>query len=202
VNAVLAFVAGALALIALLLAVPVDVAFRVKGIEAFEGQVRIRWLFGLVRLRLRMPDRGRAKRSKAAAQQAGGTRRKDKTGRGRDRALAAMRQHEFRRHAMRFAADLLRAAHLSELALRVRLGLGDPADTGRLWALLGPLNALAQGLRHADVRIEPEFIDPVLEFDARGRSLLVPLQILTLVIVFALSPASLRAWRLPRSGDA
>lgn len=201
-SALFAFVAGGLALIALLLAAPIDVAFRVKGIEAFEGQLSIRWLFGLVRLRLRVPDRGRAKRSKTATEQAGAARRKGSKAAGRrGRALAVLRQAEFRRHAMRFAADLLRAAHLSELALWVRLGLGDPADTGRLWALLGPLNALAQGLRHADVRIEPEFIDPVLEFDARGRSLVVPLQILALVVGFALSPASLRAWRLLRRGD-
>jgi hypothetical protein len=202
VGTVLTVVASVLALIVLLLAVPIDIAFRFKGIGALEGQATIRWLFGLVRLRLRVPNQARAMRPRGSAEQVGAAWRKPKSTGGRGRALAVLRQAEFRRRAMRFAADLWRAAHLSELALWVRLGLGDPADTGRLWALLGPLNALAQGVRDADVRIDPEFIDPVLEFDARGRSLLVPLQILMLVIAFALSPPSLRAWRLLRSGDA
>lgn len=38
------------------------------------------------------------------------------------------------------------AAHLHQFRLRMRLGLGDPADTGLLWAVVGPLNALAQGM--------------------------------------------------------
>jgi hypothetical protein len=202
VSVVLTSVAGVLALIALLLAVPIDVAFRVKGIEAFEGQVSIRWLFGLVRLQLRLPGRARKKPRTAPTKGSSATRRNRKAGGGRRNVLAVLRQAEFRRRALRFAADLLRAAHLRELGLWLRLGLGDPADTGRLWALLGPLNAAVQNLRGAEVRIEPEFIDPVLEFDARGRSLLVPLQIVALAVAFALSLPSLRAWRTLRSRDA
>lgn len=201
-SAVLAFVAGALALIVLLLAVPIDVAFRVKGIEAFEGQLSIRWLFGLVRYRLRVPDQHRKKSPQGPTSGGRAARRKRKAAGDRGHVLAVLRQAAFRRRVLRFVADLLRAAHLRELALRLRLGLGDPADTGRLWALVGPLGAAAQSLRGADVSIEPEFIDPVLEFDARGRSLLVPLQILALAVAFVLSPPALRAWRTLRSGDA
>jgi hypothetical protein len=202
VGGVLTFVIGALAVIALLLAVPVDVAFRVKGIVAFEGQFGVRWLFGLVRYRLRVPDPDRRRGQPTTAQTDRSARRKRKAAGGRRHVLAVLRQAPFRRRVVRFVADLLRAAHLRELVLRVRLGLGDPADTGRLWALVGPLGAAAQSLRGADVSIEPDFIDPVLEFDARGRSLLVPLQILVLAVAFALSPVSLRAWRTLRSGDA
>ncbi len=80
----------------------------------------------------------------------------------------------------------------------MRLGLGDPADTGRLWAFLGPLNAAAQNLRNAEVRIEPEFVDPTFEFEINGRVRLVPLQFLALATAFALSPPSIRAWRTLR----
>jgi hypothetical protein len=76
----------------------------------------------------------------------------------------------------------------------MRLGLGDPADTGRLWAVVGPLSAAAQ-LRNAELRIEPEFADPVLELRADGRVLLVPLRFLIVAIAFALSPPTIRAWR-------
>jgi len=40
----------------------------------------------------------------------------------------------------------------------------------------------------------------VLEFQAHGRALVIPLQLLALLISFALSPASIRAWRTLRAG--
>ena len=85
--------------------------------------------------------------------------------------------------------------------MRARLGLGDPAETGRLWALLGPLNAAARNLARIDLQIEPEFLDPVFEFDARGACRLVPLRFLALAAAFLLSPATLRAWRTAGTGD-
>ena len=85
--------------------------------------------------------------------------------------------------------------------MHARLGLGDPADTGRLWALVGPLNAAVQGLARADWRIEPEFVDPVFEVDARGGCRLVPLRFLALGVGFVLSPVTIRAWHGARSVD-
>lgn len=181
-GAVPVIIAIVLGLPLLLLAVPIGVAFRVEGIEAFNGHIAIRWMFGLVRFKFRMP--GAAK-----------VRVKPGKRNGRPRVLALLRQAAFRRRAYRLVADLARAAHLRQLHLRLRLGLGDPADTGRLWAVLGPLNAVAQNLRNADVQIEAEYMEPVFEFQADGRLLLIPLQLLILAIGFALSPASIRAWR-------
>ncbi|WPC67072.1 DUF2953 domain-containing protein [Rhodoferax ferrireducens] len=175
----------------LLLALPIDVAFRVEGIETFNGQIAIRWMFGLVRFRARIPGLSKPAREPQAAK----VRVKPDKRSSRPNVLALLRQAAFRRRVYRLATDLVRAAHLHRLHLRMRLGLGDPADTGRLWALVGPLNAVAQNLRNADVRIEAEYLDPVFEFQARGRLLLVPLQFLILAIGFALSPASIRAWR-------
>ncbi len=192
----LAAIAVVCALLVLLLALPVDLAFRLENVRGFAGQVRIAWLFGLVRHRFVLPasaDRQAPRPAiaphapRALARRRGRARRAD--------VLAVLRQAAFRRRVYRFVRDLARAAHARDLGLRVRLGLGDPADTGRLWAFVGPLNAAAQGLRDADIRIEPEFVDPVLEFEARGRLLLFPIQLLALAISFALSPPSIRAWR-------
>ena len=192
----LAAIAVVCVLLVLLLALPVDLAFRLESVEGFAGQVRIAWLFGLVRHRIVLPPSAgrRAPRPAIAAQAAGAPARRRRRPRRAD-VMAALRQAAFRRRVYRFARDLARAAHARDLGLRVRLGLGDPADTGRLWAFVGPLNAAAQNLRNADVRIEPEFVDSVLEFEARGRLQLFPLQLLALAISFALSPASIRAWR-------
>jgi hypothetical protein len=190
-------VAGLLGLVLLLLAVPVNVAFRLEGIEAFTGQVAVRWLFGLVRFRIPAPGAEKPPKRKTGAKAerkpAKARAKPESRGRGR-KVLAVLRQEAFRRRVYRLARDLVRAAHLHQLRLQMRLGLGDPADTGRLWAVVGPLGAMAQGLRNADVRIEPDFVEPALEFQAHGRMVLVPLQFLALAVAFLLSPPSIRAW--------
>lgn len=190
-GAVPVIIAIILGLPVLLLALPIDVAFRVEGIETFNGQIAICWMFGLVRFRVRIPGVSKPAREPKAAK----VRVKPDKRIGHLHVVALLRQAAFRQRVYRLVADLAGAAHLRQLRLRMRLGLGDPADTGRLWALVGPLNAVAQNLRNADVQIEAEYLDPVFEFQARGRLLLVPLQFLILAIGFALSPASIRAWR-------
>ena len=184
---VLLLVAALLGVALLLLAVPVSVEFRVEGILPFRGRVGVRWLFGLVRVRLPL------RRAVPAD-------RPEDRGRGRN-VLAALRQAGFRRRVHRLAGDLIRAIHVHRLRILVRLGLGDPADTGRLWAVVGPVNALAQW-RGADIRIEPDFLEPALDFQADGTVEIVPLRFLLLAVGFAISPPSIRAWRTLRARRA
>ncbi|MDH3209332.1 MAG: DUF2953 domain-containing protein [Burkholderiaceae bacterium] len=188
-------------LLVLMLAVPIDVAFRIQGIEAFKGQIMIRWLFGLVRFRIRVPDAAKLQVPRPGTGQHA-TKVWGKKPGGHANVLAVLRIAAFRQRVYRLVKDLVHAAHLHELGIRIRLGLGDPADTGRLWALLGSLSALAQSLHNTQVRIEPDFTDAVFEVDAKGRFLLVPLQFLALAIAFVLSPPSIQAWRTLRGSHA
>ena len=182
-------------LLAGLLALPVYVAFCFQGVDALGGQITIHWLFGLVCSRIRVPEVGKPLTEQRATPEAATVRARTAQRGGRAGVVAALRQAAFRQRVSRLVKDLVRAAHLRGLRLRIRLGLGDPADTGRLWAFFGPLTAVMQNLLDADLQIEPDFMDPVFEFEAEGRMLLIPLQILILVLGFALSPASLRVWR-------
>jgi len=194
-------VAGLLGLVLLLLAVPLNVDFRVDGIQPFRGQVGVRWLFGLVRTRLPFPAASRPG-PKEPVEPGGDPRRARSGRRSRPRnVLAALREAGLRGRVQRLASDLVRAVHFHRLRLLVRLGLGDPADTGRLWAVMGPVNAIAQS-RGADVRIEPDFLEPVLEIQADGRVAIVPLRILLLAMGFVLSPPTIRAWRALRGDRA
>ena len=166
----LAVIAALIGLLVLALAVPVDMSFRVRGIEAFAGQIRVRWLFGLVRFRVDFPSVDMSPTAEPERELATEKSRPPRDGdRARTNLLAVLRRSAFRRRSYRLIKDLARAAHLQQLGLRLRLGLGDPADTGRLWALMGPISAAAQDLRNAEVRIDPEFMDAVFEFDAHGR---------------------------------
>ena len=195
-------VAALVLLVLFALAVPVRLDFAFEGIEGLCGRLEVGWLFGLVRLRFRAPGRRPAAREPATASAAPRRteRARRREGASARRALALLRQPGVGRRVVRLMRDLVAAAHPRHLRLWLRLGLGDPADTGRVWALLGPVGIAARALHDADVRVEPEFAGAVLEFRAGGSLSLVPLQLLALALGFVLSPVTLRAWRAAGSG--
>ena len=178
-----------LALIALL-AVPVSLSYRIAWRRAFEREFHLRWLFGLVHLRFTTAQGGSAPGAKPEA--GSKRRRRARPGRGGTRPLAAFGQKLFRRRVTRFLRDLWRAVDKRDVELRLRIGLGDPADTGQLWALLGPAAGLFASCRGALIEIEPDFIDAVFELDSRGNLRFVPLRIIALVAGLLLSPP---VWR-------
>jgi len=94
---------------------------------------------------------------------------------------------DLRARAVRFARSVLRALRPRDVRIRARIGLDDPADTGRLWAVLGPLGAQLR-----NVELEPDFREAALRFRAVARVRLVPLRLLALTVAFALSPPVVR----------
>lgn len=187
-----------------MLAVPIAVEFRVNRLKETRGQVKIRWLFGLVRFRIGIPSNDKAEPQDEPPHKQKRTKKtKTRKSGGKTRgALALIKQSVFRRHIIRFIRDIFRATHARDLFLRLRIGLGDPGDTGRLWVLLGPVAGMAQNLRSAEVVIEPEFMDPVLEIESHGKFRFVPLQFIGLAIAFVMSPITWRAWHTLRRSTA
>lgn len=184
-----------LALLLALLAIPLDLDFSVQRREGRQqGHGTLGWLFGVVRLRLgnsKVRDRAQAERPRIK-------RRRHKPG-GAHRVIAMLRSEGFGRRLLKLARDLLRRIHIRELRLNLRLGLDDPADTGRLWAVLGPLAAMLALLPHAHVTIEPAFSAEAFEIDGHGHIRVIPIQLLFVILVFVLSPTTLRALRTMRS---
>ena len=192
-----------LTLVIALLAVPFTVVFSIHRIEDTRGYVRFRWLFGLVSFELRIPQAAQAeRRPKSAAGNVEKMSRRKKQQSSAGELFSLLKQSAFRQRIYKFIRDMLRATHARNLFLRLRIGLGDPADTGCLWAIIGPIAGMAQNFRSAVVRIEPEFIDPVFEVESHGRFRLVPIQFIALVTAFMLSPVMLRAWRHLYKGNA
>ena len=85
-----------------------------------------------------------------------------------------------------------RRVHVRRLRLDARIGLDDPADTGRLWGLLWPMLALAP-TSTGSVRVQPDFSGEVLWIDAEGQLWLRPLAVLAAVLAFLAAPA---VWRI------
>ena len=73
------------------------------------------------------------------------------------------------------------------LKLRVCIGLGDPADTGLLWAVVGPIAGILATTKETSINIVPDFVDTTMEVDSSGTLRLIPLQIIILTLGFFLS---------------
>lgn len=183
------WVAGIAVGLLALLAVPVDVAFAACRRERFEARLTIRWLWGWVPLPA--PQGGRRKPRSAKPKRA--RRRKPGKPSGVRRALAMVRSEDFPRRVLRLLRDLLRSVHVRRFDFDLRVGLDDPADTGRLWGLIGPVTALLTLPSPARIVVTPEFAEPLLHLDAHAEARIVPAGLLAVLIVFLLSPPTLRA---------
>lgn len=178
-------VAFLLVLVALL-AVPVRLSYRLSWRRVLQGHVQLRWLFGLVRVQLPLAQsKPRPDEQKAVSRK----QRKGASSARKSNPVAAIRQKAFRRRVFRFLRDTWRAIHKQNLRLRVRIGLGDPADTGRLWAVVGPVSGMIALVEDATIEIEPEFVDAVFEIDSSGSIRVVPLQMIYLTSRLLLSPS-------------
>ena len=182
---------AALLLVAVLLAVPVELRFWLGGGAGAPSRVEVAWLFGWVRRELRRTARG------------SGPRRWPRVPWARLRELRGIWEAGLGRRCTRLLRSLRRWIRIRKMRVRARFGLGDPADTGML---LGHLHALAAAAAAAlpglDLRLEPDFQEAVLAGDVAGDLRIVPLGALPLLVAFALSPSTLRAVRVLRRGAA
>jgi hypothetical protein len=179
-----------------LLAVPVTLTYQLSWRQEFEGSFHLRWLFGLVRIELPMSQ----SKTHATPQSKIKQQTHKKAPGKKSSPMAAIWQKSFRRRIIRFIRDVWRATHKQDLRLRVRIGLGDPADTGQLWAVVGPVSGVLATVQEASIELEPEFIDTVFELDSSGNVRLIPLQMIYLTFALLLSPS---IWRgIKRMGKA
>jgi len=183
---VIGLVLGLIALFVLLLAIPVDVVFYVERDAKFRLGATVRLLFGLVKKDIgskkRRPEEGEALRKERP--------------KGSIRPLvAALMTRGFPQKLLRLMRDSLRAVRVRELKARVRIGLGDPAETGILFAVLAPTVLFVRSVSSADVEVEPDFEEEKLEGYCRGDIRAIPIRFLRLLIPFFCSRTTLRAFR-------
>jgi hypothetical protein len=169
-----------------LLALPVTMIFQISRRQVFQGQITLKWAFGLIgghfplfEAKPPSADGSRARQIKTRTQRHAS---------GGSSPLALIRNRSFRQRIFRFVSDVWRALEKSNLTLRIRLGLGDPADTGQLWAFVGPVAGILANVEEASLEIEPDFMDEVFELDSSGTIRFIPLHMLFLALTLLLSP--------------
>jgi hypothetical protein len=187
-------VAVCLLLLIGLLAIPISLKFELSWPRASRQSLELQWGFGLVRVQI--PASGPSERqADRAARSARKKKQKKEKPKKRRNVFAVLRQRAFRRRIMRFIRQLWYALRKQDLRVRVRLGLGDPADTGKLWAIVGPIAGLLSNFKEASIRIEPTFVDATFELDGSGTLRVIPLQMLYLTVALFLSPPIWRGIR-------
>ena len=182
-----------LAVLLSLLVIPLSLSFSISQNQQLQGYAQIRWLFGLVKFQTHFPGETKAPKHKKSSPTKKS--KPHKPGNNGRNFVGLFKQQQFRQHIIKFIKNMLRASHAKDLYLRLRIGLGDPADTGMLWAMMGPVSGMFKNLQGMTVTIEPEFIDAVLEIESHGRFKFIPLQFIALMMAFTLSPVTIRAWR-------
>ena len=177
-----------LSLIVVLLAVPVTLTYQLSFRQTISADLRLIWAFGLVRADI-SPDPAKSK----------SRRREGASGKKKSNVLVAIRRPSFRRRVLRFISDVWRAIHKKNVQLLVRIGLGDPADTGQLWAAFGPLSGMLARVRDIRIAIVPDFLDSTFEVDSSGTIRVIPLQFAILALGLLFSPSIWRGVMLMRA---
>ena len=94
----------------------------------------------------------------------------------------------------------MRAIRFGEFRLRLRIGFDDPADTGYLWAVVGPVTALLPRRGREALDLAPDFWEARFDLAARGRIRVFPAEVIGAALIFLLSPATLRTiWQVVRA---
>ena len=173
-----------------LLAIPVTLKFRVGSQGLTENEFEVGWAFGLVRVQI--PAEGGEPETRDE------TKKRKRSGGASKVSVKLVSNRAARRRMSRYVGDLWRSIGKKDVMIRIRAGLDDPADTGQLWALLGPVSAVFVNIRQLTINLEPSFLGECFEFYGSGFIKFNPLRILSLSLGLLLSPVIWRAVRESR----
>jgi hypothetical protein len=171
------------ALLILALFVPLEMTVQVSTAERPRLRMRLVWLFGLVRKEI-----GRGEKKQAAPKKRGKRRinPRDILSLLQTRGLLPRLKTSFQ--------GMLRALEIKNLAADFKVGLGDPADTGLLFALLAPVIPWLNSSLPLQIRAQPSFADaPTFAGHSHGAVRVRPIRLILPLLSFALSPATMRA---------
>lgn len=175
------------AVLIVLLVIPVELEFAAQWPSQDPVSVRVYWCFGLISSKTSLATGWDAK-SKAAK----GSEKKVSGSSGALKVRKLFGQRRFRVRVYHLVSSVWRAVRKRDVNIHFRLGAGDPAETGRLWAILGPLSGWLQAQRSCTIALVPDFDNAVFEGGASGRLGFAPVRLLAPVIAFVCSPV---LWR-------
>lgn len=167
------------------LSVPVSLKFKFEQQHANNNHVELSWFFGMFSHRFLFQHEvapSPKKTPNKSTHQAQATKGTGKT------IFKLLLQQRFRHRFFQFISEIWRSTSKQNIQFHIRAGLGDPADTGRLWALIGPTSAAMAQIHPHAVVIEPDFIHTVLEINGSGTIRFIPLRLIFIALKLIFSP--------------
>ena len=189
---------------ALLLAVPVDISIGIRRSGTVTGHLIVTWLFGRVRIGRRRKQDDKPPRHTDGASRPTGVKVKESKQEASDARKASRRQslfdvlgiiqsRGFVKRSVRLLRQLASRVKIRTLLITGTVGLGDPAQTGRFWGILSMLIGFSAAIQGPVIQLKPDFEQAILEFNGQGAFRIIPLQIGIIILIYLLSPPTMRA---------
>lgn len=181
------------AFIVLVLCVPLDIEPRLDVYGRPKFRMRLAWLFGLVSKEVGKGKKKPEEKKKVVT----GKRKAKERGRRARTIFEILRTKGVLRQFKGLVRDILSRLKIRDLAVDFRVGLDNPADTGLLFALIGPATFLLDSSRVHQIRVEPSFEDEaVFEGYLYGVVRLWPVQLVVPFLRFVFSLATIRVVKI------
>lgn len=176
------------------LSVPLDMIVRasVNGRSGF--RMKLVWLFGLVCKEIGAGKKKPGEKKKKIVKE---KHKHRESKRRMENIFEILRTRGLLRQLKALIKDVLGCFEIRDFIADFRVGLCDPADTGLIFALIGPaIFKLGSSSAH-QIRVEPSFEDEaVFECYSQGVVRLRPIQLAIPFLRFAFSPATIRVLKV------
>jgi len=180
--------AGLAGLIILVLSVPLDTVLSMDVSGRPKFRLRLAWLFGLI-----SKEFSREKKKPEEKKEVAKEKPEKKRRIGFRNIVKILRTKGLPRQLKDLVRGVLSQLKIRELAVNLKLGLDNPADTGLVFALIGATTPFLRLPSQYQIRIQPSFDKAVFEGFSHGNIRLRPIQ---LVVPFLRSAFSLAAIRV------
>ncbi len=181
---VVAALASLAALTILVLCVPLDIRLHldVPG----KPKIRLTWLFGVVSKEVTQGKKKTEEKKKVVRKKPGGRRLQART------IFDILRTEGLLRQFKVLLKNILGALKIRDLEVDLTVGLDDPAETGLLFAFVGPASRLLSSSFPHQIRVQPSS-EAVFEGYLHGTVRLQPIRLVTPILKFVFSSATIRA---------
>ena len=176
---VIATLAGLAGLTIFVLCVPLDAALNIDTSVRPKFRLRLVWLFGLVSKEVKREKKKPEKKRKRRI--------------GFRTISRILRIKGLLRQVKNLVRDVIGQLKIRELAVNLKLGLDNPADTGFLFASIGSITPFLSLPSQYQLRVQPSFYDEaVFEGYLHGVLRLWPIKLVRPFVRFVFSLATLR----------
>jgi hypothetical protein len=184
---VIALIASLAVIILFVLWVPLDLFLRADVYEKPKFRLRLSWLFGMVSREITGEKKKPEEKRRA-------TKIKKKHGlRNARLVFSIIKTRGFLRQFKELVKGVFSCFKFRDLVADFKIGLGDPADTGLLFAFISPATVFLGSSHLHQIRIEPSFAeDAILQGYSQGKVRLRPIKLAPPLLKFVFSLTALR----------